>query len=472
MPRLRVRVELNRGGVGIPLHKLASVVQESQRFFQLLAQDVHIERDRGEWLAFDLDNGSLNFTAEYVGPVSAEQVSSFYAAFDGVTSLRRATIAQFTRIAEAIGEDELIGFGLYGSDQETEPTEWRCLSRRDALRISDEIRILQGAAGELEPESHLRAVIDSDRGARLFKERHNRSAAPGDQSKWSSFVRAVESNLANRISRLEGEVESHSVSIRDLRLASAVTEESFRNLLSSVEKFCGQATNQLERLTPQPPQQTPLLVAPASFSAPPPAWDSGRRRKTLGIVTVVLLAIAVVIFLLWPSKPPEPVDNAAAVDGGSAPVEVGNTKSTTDNAVPSAEPSNPKAAAAKTPLPVEPAKPKGTAENVAPTEQPPEPGAGVMHVDLEAREAAWVSITDVDGNTLLARVLQPNETRSLELTKGATLRTGNAGALVIRFNGKDIGPLGPVGKIRDVEFKDGTFRIRAPNQAPSSSAAE
>jgi cytoskeleton protein RodZ len=176
----------------------------------------------------------------------------------------------------------------------------------------------------------------------------------------------------------------------------------------------------------------------------------------LGIVTVVLLAIAVVIFLLGPSKPPEPVDNAAAVDGGSAPVEVGNTKSTTDNAVPSAEPSNPKAAAAKTPLP----------------EQPPEPGAGVMHVDLEAREAAWVSITDVDGNTLLARVLQPNETRSLELTKGATLRTGNAGALVIRFNGKDIGPLGPVGKIRDVEFKDGTFRIRAPNQAPSSSAAE
>jgi hypothetical protein len=63
-------------------------------------------------MAFDFDRESLNFTAEYVGPVSAEQVRAFCAAFDGVTSLRRATIAQFTRIADAIGEDELIGFGL------------------------------------------------------------------------------------------------------------------------------------------------------------------------------------------------------------------------------------------------------------------------------------------------------------------------------------------------------------------------
>jgi hypothetical protein len=403
--------------------------------------------------------------------VSAEQVSSFYAAFDGVTSLRRATIAQFTRIAEAIGEDELIGFGLYGSDQETEPTEWRCLSRRDALRIADEIRILQGAAGELEPESHLRAIIDSDRGARLFKERHNRSAVPGDQSKWSSFVRAVESNLANRISRLEGEVENHSGMIRDLRQASAVTEESFRNLLSSVEKFCGQATNQLERLTPQPLPQPPLLVAPASFSTPPPQSDSGRRRKTLGIATVALLALAVLIFLLWPSKPAEPVDNATAVDGGSAPVEVGSPKEANDSAVPPAE-SAPKVAAAKAPRPVEPAKPKGIAENVTPTDQPPELSGGVMNIELEAREAAWVSVTDVDGNALLARTLQPNETRSLQLAKGATLRTGNAGALVIRFNGKDVGPLGPEGKVRDVEFKDGTFIIRAPSQAQSASTPE
>ena len=94
-----------------------------------------------------------------------------------------------------------------------------------------------------------------------------------------------------------------------------------------------------------------------------------------------------------------------------------------------------------------------------------------MRIDLEAREAAWVSITDADGTSLLARTLQPNEMRSLELTKPATLRTGNAGALVIRFNGKEVGPLGPTGKVRDVEFRDGTFKIRAPSPGQSASTA-
>ena len=36
MSRLRIRMELNRGGVGVPLHKLASVVDEAQKFFRML----------------------------------------------------------------------------------------------------------------------------------------------------------------------------------------------------------------------------------------------------------------------------------------------------------------------------------------------------------------------------------------------------------------------------------------------------
>src|SRR5262249_11161966 len=135
MSRLRIRMELNRGGVGVPLHKLASVVEEAQKFFRMLGDDVHIDNDRGEWLGLDFDNKSLNFTAEYVGPVEPAQVREFYAAFDGVTLMRRATIAQFARIADAIEEDELIGFGLYQNDQEIEPSEWRSLSKREALRI-------------------------------------------------------------------------------------------------------------------------------------------------------------------------------------------------------------------------------------------------------------------------------------------------------------------------------------------------
>src|SRR5437868_14145633 len=104
MPRLRIRMELNRGGLGVPLHKLASVVEEAQKFFRMLADDVNIGKDSGEWLGFDFDNKSLNFTAEYVGRETADQVREFHADFEAVTLLRRATIAQFGRIASAAAE--------------------------------------------------------------------------------------------------------------------------------------------------------------------------------------------------------------------------------------------------------------------------------------------------------------------------------------------------------------------------------
>src|SRR5258706_10925956 len=176
MARLRIRIELSRGGLGVPLHKVASVISKSQKFLDLLGEDVHIDRSKGEWLGFDFDRESLNFTAEYVGAVSAQQVQAFNAAFDGTTSLRRDTIAQFASITDAIGEDEIIGFGLYQTDENAEPTEWRCLSRRDALRIAEGIQLLL----ETDQESHLPAARDPNLGARIFGERRGWSLWPAN----------------------------------------------------------------------------------------------------------------------------------------------------------------------------------------------------------------------------------------------------------------------------------------------------
>src|ERR1700676_2666080 len=235
MARLRIRIELNRGGVGVPLHKLASVVDEAQKFFYLLAEDIHVDQTKGDWLGFDFGNESLNFTAEFVGPVSAEQVSAFHAAFDGTTSLRRATIAQFARITEAIEQDELIGFGLYLSDEGSEPTEWRCLSRRDALRITEEIQMLIEASGEGGNESHLPVVTNAGAGARLFSDRRERGH---EAAKWAAYVREVEANVDRRITRVEQALEGQSDLIEDLHSKSASTEDSVRKLLTAVEGFC------------------------------------------------------------------------------------------------------------------------------------------------------------------------------------------------------------------------------------------
>jgi outer membrane biosynthesis protein TonB len=282
MARLRVRIELNRRIAGVPLDKMASVVEETRKFFYLLSEDVHIEADRGEWLASDFDAESLNFTAEYGGPVSVEQVQAFGAAFAGATSLRRATIAQFTRIAEFLGEDELVGFGLYQSDRETEPTEWRCLSKRDAMRFGEEIKLLAEAAGEQLQETQLPAVMNgSIAGRRLFKDRREREALAADPSR---VVREMESNLSRRIGLLEGEVAEQTRRVQQISGSPDAAEERFQKLLSAMETFWAQAPRQL--VAPEMPP------APLPNPTPAPAPQEPRGWSVLGVAIAAAIAIA------------------------------------------------------------------------------------------------------------------------------------------------------------------------------------
>jgi len=402
MARLRIRIELSRGGVGVPLGKLASVVDETQKFLHMLAQDIHI--GSGEWLGFDFDHESLNFTAEYVGPVDPDQVRAFYAAFDGTTSLRRATIGQFTKITDALTEDELIGFGLYDSDQGPEPSEWRCLSRRDAARIAEEIKLLLKASGE--QESHLPAVTDA--GARLF-----------------GRGREEEPTLEERLARVERRVEQHSTQIHDLRSQSSAAEDSFRNLLSAVESFCDQATQQIERVTPA------ALPAPAATADVHPVHSATPRWGLIAAGVILGGAILFGAIWLWPVRS---VQSDAPRVVTAAPV---------------------------TAAPVPPA-PVVTAALPAPSAKTTT-RSGNMRLELEATEMAWVSLTDANGNSLLAKALAPGDLRTIDIDHAAKLRIGNAGGLIVKLDGKPLGTLGPKGKIREIDFQDGEFKITSPN---------
>jgi TonB family protein len=280
MARLRVRVELNRRMAPVPLDKMASVIEETRRFFSLLAEDVRIEAGRGEWVASDFDPESLHFTAEYNGPVTADQAKAFGAAFSGTTSLRKATIAQFTRIADFLGEDELVGFGLFQSEDETEPSEWRCLSKRDAVRFGEEIKLLTEAAGET-AETQLPAVMSgSVAGRRLFKDhredlRREREALSVDPSR---LIRDMEHNLARRITALEKEV-AETRKVRQITDGSG--RESERNSADRFEQRFERLLSAMETFWAQAPRQLPLLAAPAA----PPAAEKP-RRWTLPAVAV------------------------------------------------------------------------------------------------------------------------------------------------------------------------------------------
>jgi hypothetical protein len=504
MARLRIRIELNRGGVGVPLHKLASVVEEAQKFFYLLAEDIHVDQTQGDWLGFDFGNESLNFTAEFVGPVTAEQVAAFHAAFDGTTSLRRTTIAQFARITESIEQDELIGFGLYMQDETNEPTEWRCLSRRDALRITEEIQMLIEASGEGGNPSHLPVVTTAGAGARLFSDRRERGL---ESAKWAAYVREVEANMDRRLTRVENVIEGQSGMIEDLHMKSASTEDSVRKLLTAVEGFCAQTTRQLEAISAPAQAQLPALEASEAVLPevglpeavlPEAAIAASAGASAPSMVNAAAASVeresAPIVEI---AKEPEAAPEAVAARAAAPPTPQSTpTASAWQAAVKPApeskrdwrfaagfvlaglgvvilvtwtwqsffsEPAVQRVAATSSVSPSsqasQSAQPVEQPAPAAPTVTTVAPAAAGGRVNIQASELTWVSLRNGAGTPMLARVFNAGDTQSFDMPNGATLRIGNAAGLKVSLNGNPLGPIGPRGQVREVVFKNGSYKI-------------
>ena len=159
-----------------------------------------------------------------------------------------------------------------------------------------------------------------------------------------------------------------------------------------------------------------------------------------------------------PAPPPVAVDPSAAPgatattpapgEAAPAPAQATEQKPPEQNAVEhkpaEQKPSEPKA--------VEP-KPTPVAVPVT----PPNPDATV-HLEITADEPVWVSAR-IDGKYAFSGTMEPNTTRTVEGLKEVILRLGNAGGVTIQLNGKSIGPAGPKGQIRTIQFTSGGFQI-------------
>src|ERR1700674_367025 len=119
MATIQIQIEMNRGVRGVPLEKLAKVVGDIQQFFAMLSEDVGLEEKTESWVGLDFADGSLTFTAEKAEPVTVTELESFNSAFTSivdkrpVATLRRATIAQYAKIAEPIDATEAVTFELF-----------------------------------------------------------------------------------------------------------------------------------------------------------------------------------------------------------------------------------------------------------------------------------------------------------------------------------------------------------------------
>ena len=101
------------------------------------------------------------------------------------------------------------------------------------------------------------------------------------------------------------------------------------------------------------------------------------------------------------------------------------------------------------------------AQPVAQPVAEPEPSTAKIQADLTATEACWVRIV-ADGKPVFAGVLPAGESKSITADSVATVRAGNAAALSIKLNGKEIPSIGPKGQIRVVTLTPAGAQVRAP----------
>ena len=150
MTQIKLRVKLNEGRTGAPMDKLGEVSQQLEKFLRALAADLSIESKKGEWLAINFENGSLNFDAALQTEVkesafrrfneSIEFIADYDPETEGSNGLvSDLTLLEYGRIGEHIAPDEIISLGMYATPGSRKPKKWRQVSYRTTTKMRQAI---------------------------------------------------------------------------------------------------------------------------------------------------------------------------------------------------------------------------------------------------------------------------------------------------------------------------------------------
>ncbi len=123
--RLLLRVELNKGRLGIPLSKLSKVAGEIESFLKLFCEDLEIDHEKGKWIALNFQNSSVIYDAEFIGDSTESQQKDYHYYLEKILTdpinvsngkIKRKTVLQYANIAHSLDPDEPIGLGIYRGD--------------------------------------------------------------------------------------------------------------------------------------------------------------------------------------------------------------------------------------------------------------------------------------------------------------------------------------------------------------------
>ena len=80
-----------------------------------------------------------------------------------------------------------------------------------------------------------------------------------------------------------------------------------------------------------------------------------------------------------------------------------------------------------------------------------EPSVREIRLGLELTDRCWLTVL-VDGEQVLAQILQPGAVREYSASKSIQVRAGNAAGLIITLNGNELPPSGGRGEVKDYLF--------------------
>lgn len=189
----------------------------------------------------------------------------------------------------------------------------------------------------------------------------------------------------------------------------------------------------------------------------PEGSASALNARKITASVVMLLAVVVAcgaIFWLWQRS------QLSSTSASTSTTQVENSTVSQSVAPPAVQPT-PKQEVAAAPVPT-------PAPNV---EAPVSTASGKISLAIVAKEDTWLRVT-ADGKIMVEAVLARGESRVLAATENAKILLGNAGGVDIRFNGSDIGAIGPRGQVRTVDFTPEKFTVIEPQKkSPSETAA-
>jgi len=278
--------------------------------------------------------------------------------------------------------------------------------------------------------------------------------------------RLLEAIEDERFDRLPGGVFAKSFVRQYARMLGLDEEEIVGELQRMLEPF----RPDLEPQEPAPEDTAPALPHLEAFET---MGDirTGRSSPLRSLVMVILVITACsAVYAWWQRGGHFPWRLVVAREDTPAPTETVHApvapvaEATPQTQAPPETPTDtPKEDAASADTPADTIRETPEAAPSPPSAASPNAETGVrVEITAQDQQRVWFSAR-ADGKFLYAITLEPNESRTVEATKTVLLKLGNAGGANFSLNGKPVGPVGPKGQIRSVQFTSGGFQIVVPD---------